>query len=139
VTDTTQIRQQLLALRHSLKLECASLETQLEGKKRRLDALEVLLAEDEEVAAKPVQQPTLPGIATEEGTATEAAKAIIKASKTRGVWPREITKGVRQKGHPVANGFASNLLWKLRTKTREVVEHEGRNYWKGFEPEAARS
>ena len=104
---------------------------------RRLAALEVLIADEAPLATEkaPIQL-ELPESVDE--TKSERAKEIIRSSK-RGVKPRDITNGLLKQGVEVGAGFASNLLWRLKHKTKEVVVYRGRYFWKGMEPTAQRA
>jgi hypothetical protein len=132
------MRQYLVQLRDDLKRDCLSLQVQLEGKKVRLQAVEILLTDEKPTIASEDQN-LLPGIVDEEDSRTDKAKEIIRNSRGKGVKPRDITRGLGQQGLKVGTGFASNLLWRLKNKTHETVEHNGRHYWKGFEPTIQRA
>jgi len=129
MTALTQVRQQLEQAREDLKRECAVLHAQLANKAARLDALNVLLAEE---------TIPIPFLAEENGdneNMTSRAKEIMQEAKSLGVRPRDITRRLRLDGVQVKDTFASNFLWRMRNKTQEVVEVGGKYYWKGFEPQ----
>jgi len=125
-----QVRQQLEAARDDLKRTVASLQAQLADKTARLDALNVLLAD--EISGTPSLFPTEQG--TSDENQTDKAKEVMKEAGTIGVKPRDITRRLRERGVNVKDTFASNFLWRMKNKTKEVVEVNGRHYWKGNEP-----
>jgi small-conductance mechanosensitive channel len=136
MTALTQIRQQLEQAREELKHECAVLQAQLSDKAARLDALNVLLANE----APTVAFGLVPFSAEEkvdDENLTSKAKEVMKAAGKAGVKPRDLTRKLKQQGVDVKSTFASNFLWRMKNKTHEVVAIGDRHYWKGFEPEGA--
>lgn len=131
MTGLNQFRQQLESVRDDLKRQCAALKAQLSDKAARLDALNILL-DDEVTSAPPTLFPENEEPAEE--NLTTRAKEVMREAGARGVKPRDITRILRQKGLDVKNTFASNFLWRMKTKTNEAVQIKGKYYWKGFEP-----
>lgn len=131
MTSLAQVRQQLIDAREELQRECADLQAQLSAKSRRLDALNILLAEEAPSSQNlfPMQEEA------EELNLTAKAKEILKGMGSAGARPRDITRRLKQMDMDAKNTFASNFLWRMKNKTREAVEYQGRYYWKGFEPE----
>jgi small-conductance mechanosensitive channel len=135
MTALNQVRQQLEQVREELKRECAVLQVQLSDKAARLDALNVLLADEAPAVAfgsvpLPVEEKR------DDENFTSKAKEVMKAAGAVGVKPRDLTRKLKQQGVNVKDTFASNFLWRMKFKTGEVVSVGDRHYWKGFEPAA---
>jgi hypothetical protein len=135
MTALTQIRQQLEQAREGLKRECAVLQVQISDKAARIDALNVLLAD--EAPDMIAELDNLLALAQmDDRNLTSKAKEVMKAAGKAGVKPRDITRKLKQQGVDVKSTFASNFLWRMKNKTHEVVQVGDRHYWKGFEPRA---
>ncbi len=137
MTALTQVRQQLEQARDDLSRDCAVLQAQLTDKAARLNALNVLLAD--EVSSAPATPTLFPADENpDDENHTARAKEVMKAAGTVGLKPRDLTRKLRQQGVQVKDTFASNFLWRMKTKTHEVVCVRKKYYWKGFEPAAIR-
>lgn len=136
MTALTQIRQQLEQAREELKQECAVLQAQLSDKAARLDALNVLLANEAPAVAFGLVPFSAEEEKPDEENFTSRAKEIMKAAGQAGVKPRDITRRLKQQGLAVKDTFASNFLWRMKNKTHEVVQVGDRHYWKGYKPTA---
>lgn len=126
MVDLIPMRQQLERLRASLEEDCRNLSAQLDAKRKRLAAVQVLLT-DEDAGHPKVPSLPLPFDAKEESL-TDRGKQIVKAAGTSGIRPRDLTRRMREEGLDVKDTFASNLLWRMKQQPAEVVKRGGRYF-----------
>jgi hypothetical protein len=60
-------------------------------------------------------------------------RKVITGTGEQGFKPKDITTKVEAISGPLASGFVSNLLFRMKKKG-EVVEHNGKYYLPKFDP-----
>jgi len=142
ISQAQALADTLLAQKKTCEADMASLAELLRGLNKKLAAIDVLLEGSEQVIRESQReqsatQESAENTATEKEDLTELVRDLTRGADTYGIRPRDITKSLAEAGKKFSAQYASNAMYRLKNRG-EVVEYQGRYYWKGFEPPQAK-
>jgi|ERR1017187_5807154 hypothetical protein len=118
----------------TLEDRLAALNIQRESIVRELDAWRVLYkAKTGDKSGQSDNGSVNSAAAGTEKTPTAVARELVGNSGSKGIKPKDLTQAVRKLGYSVSNGFASNLLYKMK-QDKEVIGYRKRYYLLRFAP-----